>query len=72
MASVGSSHNRLVAAEDIQEALLFACPAIGLVDENEFRITDSEKARALYPRPETPRLYGQGLVKTTRALMKIT
>jgi hypothetical protein len=59
MASVGSSHNRLVAAEDNSEALLFACPAIGLVDENEFRMTDSEKARALYPRPETPRLYGQ-------------
>jgi hypothetical protein len=62
MASVGSSDNRLVAAQDNARGFTFACPAIGLGDENEFRITDSEKARALYPRPETPRLYGQGLV----------
>jgi hypothetical protein len=33
-------------------------PALGLVDAKEFRMTDSDR-QALYPRPETPRLYGQ-------------
>jgi hypothetical protein len=49
----------LTSAEDNEEALLLGYPPIGLVDKNEFRMTDSKNARALYPRPETPRLYGQ-------------
>jgi hypothetical protein len=33
MASVGSSHNRLTSAEDNEEALLRASPALGLLDK---------------------------------------
>jgi hypothetical protein len=57
MASVGSSHNRSTPAEDQEEVLLRACPALGLLDERSIERFE-KKDRALYPRPETPRLYG--------------
>jgi hypothetical protein len=48
---VGSSHNRSTPAEDNEEALLLASPAIGRLT-GEAENNRKEKERALYPRPE--------------------
>ena len=50
LASVGSSHNRFTSAEDNEEALLFACPAIGLMDkEREFKIVGKKEKEPYIP-----------------------
>ena len=48
-ASVGSSHNRPTPAEDNEEALLLANPAIGLLDKAEFRIRQQKKQEPYIP-----------------------
>jgi hypothetical protein len=56
---VGSSHSRLTAAEDYEEASLLANPAIGLIDRTRMNPEEKKIKRPFISPAWTPRLYGQ-------------
>src|SRR5271166_491470 len=48
ISSAGSSHNRPTSAEDNEEALLLAYPAIGLVDKRSIEQSEEKKKDGPY------------------------